>query len=128
MELKLMLLARFFSGVLLATSLIACAETPSINSNSLFITDTAGASIAFQSLRIEGSSVKGQIRRLSHEPIRSGHIEYAVISANGIIREQGQAEHGAGLGMRHSKRNALFSIPLHAPLATGEKIKLTYQR
>ena len=123
-----MLFARSFASALLALSLVACTATPSVNTDSQFITDTAGASIAFQSLRVEGTTVKGQIRSLSHEPIRNGHIEYAVISANGTVREQGQAEHGASLGLRHSKRNALFSIPLRAPLATGEKIKLTYQR
>ena len=123
-----MLFTRSFASALLAISLVACAATPSVSTNSLFITDNAGASIAFQSLRLEGATVNGQIRRLSHEPIRGGHIEYAVIDANGVIREQGQAEHGASLGLRHSKRNALFSIPLHAPLATGEKIKLIYQR
>jgi hypothetical protein len=123
-----MLSARYFLSALLALSLVACAETPSIASRTPFITDTAGTSIAFQSLRIEGSTVQGQMRRLSHEPIHSGHIEYVVLSANGTVREQGQAEHGASLSLRHSKRNALFSIPLRAPLATGEKIKLTYQR
>lgn len=69
---------------------------------------------------------KGQIHRTGREPVRFGHVDYAVLDVNGKPREQGWVEHSAAIRFRNTHRPALFSIDSKRPLVANEKILLTY--
>ncbi|HRJ53186.1 MAG TPA: hypothetical protein PLE99_10480 [Candidatus Thiothrix moscowensis] len=121
-----------FKTTLLAASVLlgmtACATPVPDTANNTFITDTQSAPVAFQSLRMEGQMVKGQIRRLGREPVHFGHVDYAVVDSQGNIKETGWVEHSGAIRLRHPRTPSLFSIPLKQPLKTGERVQLTYHR
>ncbi len=114
------------TSIVLAVSISACAIAPSNNTTTRFVTDTHAAPVAFQALRVEGQTIKGQIHLTGREPVRFGHVDYAVLDVNGKTREQGWVEHSAAIRFRNTHRPALFSIDLQRPLVTNEKILLTY--
>lgn len=115
-----------FSAVLVAASLTACTTPATHTADNVFITDTHAAPVAFQSLRVEGQTVKGQIRLTGRNPVRFGHVDYAVLDASGKVREEGWAEHSSAIRLRNTHRPALFTIDLRQPLARGEQVRLTY--
>lgn len=121
-----------FQTRLLMTSVMllgvaACTTQPLTHTaGSPFITDTQAAPIAFQSLRLEGQTVKGQIRRIGREPVHFGHVDYAVLDARGEVREQGWVEHTAAIRQRQPRQPSLFSIHLQQPLTDGETVRLSY--
>lgn len=111
-------------AILLSTS--ACAATP-VDTASNIITDTHAAAVAFRSLRVEGqNTVKGQVHRTGRDPVRFGHVDYAVLDAKGKVRESGWVEHSSAIRLRNAHRPSLFSIDLKQPLASGEWVRLTY--
>lgn len=116
---------------ILLTLLSACTTHPGTPQpiDTTFITQANGISVAFRSLRMEsGTTIKGQLHRTGHEPVRTGHVDYAIIDANGSIREQGWVEHSSAIRMRHTNRPSRFSISLKQPLANGEKVRLSYHQ
>lgn len=115
-----------FTTIVLTAGISACAIAPNDNMTNRFVTDTHAAPVAFQALRVEGQTIKGQIRLTGREPVRFGHVDYAVLDVNGKPREQGWVEHSAAIRFRNTHRPALFSIDLKQPLAAGEKVMLTY--
>lgn len=112
------------AAILLGVS--ACSTPVAPTADGFFITDTSAAPVAFQSLRVEGQTVRGQIRRVGRDPVHFGHVDYAVLDASGKVREQGQVEHTAAIRQRQPRQPSLFSIPLQRPLAAGEKVRLAY--
>lgn len=110
----------------------ACASNLDVASNTGFITDTSAASVAFRSLRVENGAdgqptvVKGQIHLTGHNPVRFGHVDYAVLDAQGRVREEGWVEHSGAIRLRQAHRPSRFSIELQQPLAQGEQVRLTY--
>lgn len=118
--------ARSLMATAFLLGVTACATPVVKTADSLFITDTTAAPVAFQSLRLEGQTLKGQIRRVGRDPVHFGHVDYAVLDASGKVREQGQVEHTAAIRQRQPRQPSLFSIPLKQPLTATEKVKLTY--
>lgn len=119
-----------FKATLLAASVLlgvtACTTPVPHAADNTFMTDTQAAPVAFQSLRMEGQTVKGQIRRIGREPVHFGHVDYAVVDAGGTVREKGWVEHTAAIRQRQPRQPSLFSIHLQRPLAGGEKVRLSY--
>lgn len=123
----MLLTLRLLATSTLLVSLSACGATPVTHDTAkLFITDTHAAPVVFRSLRVDGQTVKGQVRRFSSEPVHFGHIDYAVTNAQGVITEQGRVEHSGGIRARQQRNPSLFRIALQQPLQTGDKVHLTY--
>ncbi|OQX07435.1 MAG: hypothetical protein BWK73_28125 [Thiothrix lacustris] len=119
-------------GGLLAVS--ACTSVAGNYSKANFVTATgSNTSVAFESLRVEADKkggntlVKGQIRRIGREPIHFGYVDYAVLNAQGTVRESGFVGHSSAIRIRNIYRPSLFDIHLKQPLASGEKVRLSYQ-
>lgn len=120
------------TSILPLLALTACASLSAAVTDTAFTTDTSAASVAFRSLRVENSNsgqptvIKGQIHRTGHDPVRSGHVDYAVLDAQGKVREEGWVEHSSAIRLRNVHRPSLFNIDLQQPLAQGDQVKLTY--
>lgn len=114
-------------ALLLGTTLLSgCANAAHLSATDPRIsTASNNQPVAFQAVRLEGQSVKGQIRLTGVQPVQ-GHVDYTVLDASGKPREQGTVEHTAATKLRHSNRPALFSINLQRPLAAGESVQLRY--
>lgn len=119
-------------AALLLLAMTACAVTPGSGSGTTFVTDTSAAAVAFRSLRVEKGAdgqptvVKGQVHLTGREPVRFGHVDYAVADAQGKVRETGWVDHSAAIRLRNTHRPSLFSINLKQPLVQGEQVRLTY--
>ncbi len=121
-----------FTSTLTLLALTSCTSLSAAMTDTSFITDTHAASVAFRSLRVESNTsgqptvIKGQIHRTGHDPVRFGHVDYAVLDTQGKIRETGWVEHSSAIRLRNVHRPSLFSINLKQPLLQGENIKLSY--
>jgi hypothetical protein len=111
----------------LMLGIAACSVNPATTADNVFITDTHAAAVTFRSLRVEGQrTVKGQIHLTGRNPVHFGHVDYAVLDANGKVREQGWVEHSSAIRLRHANWPSLFTINLKQPLADGERVQLVY--
>lgn len=117
-----------FCALLLGiASLNGCANAPHLSATNVQIsTDSNNHPVAFQALRSEGQTVKGQIRLTGLQPVHFGHVDYRVVDAHGKVTAQGTVEHSAAIKLRNSHRPSLFSIYLPQPLASGDRVYLTY--
>lgn len=106
-----------FLAAALAVAISGCATTSnSTPVNNVLIEQNKHSPVAFHNVRIEQSSngktiVKGDLRRISKEPVRFGHIDYRLVE-NGQTLEEGKIAYGSAIKRRLTSRHSPFHIHL----------------
>ena len=72
-----------------------------------------GAStVAFHDVRVEGTTLTGNLARIGHNPVHFGHLDYTVTDSSGKVLESGQTDYSGAIKQRRSPNASRFSIPL----------------
>ena len=79
-----------------------------------------GAStVAFHDVRVEGTTLTGNLARIGHNPVHFGHLDYTVTDSNGTVLQSGQTDYSGAIKQRRSPNASHFRIPLQQPWQAG---------
>ena len=98
---------------LLPLLVVGCAVTPENTPLQTQGIRVDGAStVAFHDVRVEGTTLTGNLARIGHNPVHFGHLDYTVTDSSGKVLESGQTDYSGAIKQRRSPNASRFSIPL----------------
>ena len=100
-------------AALLPLFVVGCAATPDKTALQAQGISVDGAStVAFRSVRVEGTTLQGSLKRIGRNPVHFGHLDYTVTDASGKTLQSEQTDYSGAIKQRRSPNASLFSIPL----------------
>ncbi|MBO0611363.1 hypothetical protein [Thiothrix fructosivorans] len=100
-------------AALLPLFVVGCAATPDKTALQAQGISTDGASkVAFRNVRVEGTTLKGSLKRIGRNPVHFGHLDYTVTDTSGKALQSGQTDYSGAIKQRRSPNASRFSIPL----------------
>lgn len=124
------------SMLVVGTMLCAgCATTTStstaLDAQAVSIQNQVQSPVRFHNVRVEtdaqgNSIIRGALKRVGHNPVRFGHIDYQVTDTQGVQRESGTVAYTGAIKRRLPRTASRFEIPLQQPWQEG-RFKLSLQ-
>ena len=107
-------------AALLPLFVVGCAATPDKTALQAQGISVDGAStVAFRNVRVEGTTLKGSLKRIGRNPVHFGHLDYTVTDTSGKVLQSGQTDYSGAIKQRRSPNASHFRIPLQQPWQVG---------
>ena len=114
-------------------AILAVTFTSAVSADSRTEIDTSTPSVKFQNVSINHDGdrpmLTGKIKRRSYNSsVSPGHIDYIVVSKDGLTIDQGAIQYSPSLSLRRWKYGSSFSVLLPENLPSHVIIRVGYHR